>query len=205
MIRRFAVLLSLATVLAIPSLAHATTVTLSDYSGIDSHFTENAPGGGGPFTATTGADGGLLGNNVSFLTFCIEFNEHFSYGDEYNFELSDGAKNGGVDGGNPDAVSDATKWLYYQAVTGGYSSLPFESGIGTDNFVGARVQEAIWFLEQERAVGDISAASKTLADYAFDNQNWSTLEGLGYQVWRDEPDQCRGRSSGSVGDDDPCT
>ena len=201
MIRRLAVLLSLATVLAIPSLAHATTVTLSDYSGIDSHFTDNAPGGGGPFTATT-SGGGTLGD-TSFITFCIEFNEHFSYGATYDYTLSDGAVAGGVSGGNPDLVDDATKWLYAEVFTGGYLSIaafgPFDAGVG------ARVQEAIWNIEGERGDTDIDPASKALANYALLNQNWNTSAWAGYAVYAMNLTNSDGSGSGPVGDDDPCT
>ena len=56
-------------------------MTLSDYSGINTDFIDNATtnaGSGGPFTATT--SGGNAGRHGDFITFCIEFNEHFSYG-----------------------------------------------------------------------------------------------------------------------------
>lgn len=186
---RIAVLLSLATVLATPSLSQAATMTLNDYSGVNSDFFANATtnaGTGGPFTATT-ADTTL--GTGDFITFCLEFNEHFSYGGTYNYELSDGAKAGGVSGGIPnpidpaDPVDDATKWLYYEVVTGGYSSASLKAEFGAPGDVGARVQEAIWYIEGERLAGEIDAASKTLADYAVANQNWSNFASLGFTVY----------------------
>src|SRR5258706_13086618 len=109
-LRRFTVLLMfLAAALFIPEAATANTVLLTDYSLGNSHFINNAAGGGGPFEAkTTGTALGV----ADFITFCIEYNEHFSYGGLYDFELSDSSKNGGVAGGSPDPVSDATKWPY---------------------------------------------------------------------------------------------
>ena len=186
MIRRLAILFSLVTVLAIPSLAHASTVTLNDYIVGNSAFSENATtnaGTGGPFTATTGADGGLLGNNVSFMTFCLEFGDHFQYGVSYTFTLDDKAMNGGVvPAGTGDPVDAATKWLYYQVITGNYTAF---SEFGSDNFVGARVQEAIWYLEGERSYpGEISDASKTLADLAgTKTSDWNALAASGFAVW----------------------
>ena len=187
---RLAVLLSLSAVLTIPGFANAATVTLSDYT-VDP-FSNNATtsqGTGGPFLATTGNDGGLLGNNVSFMTFCLEFGEHFSYGVEYTFTLDDKAMNGGVvPAGTGDPVNDETKWLYYQvrlftdATSGNEDS--FLSGLG--NSLGANVQEAIWYIEGERTlaeIGGIGSNSYSLVTYATQNQNWLTLQNQGYRVW----------------------
>ncbi len=173
-----------AAVLAIPEAASANSVLLTDYSLGNSHFINNAAGGGGPFEAkTTGTALGV----ADFITFCIEYNEHFSYGGTYDFALSDSAKNGGVAGGNPDPVSDATKWLYYEVVSGGYASMySAATGLGLSSDVGASFQNAIWYLEQERTaadIGGISAAGYLLADYALTNQNWSALFALGNRVY----------------------
>jgi hypothetical protein len=177
MTRLFSGVLSLAAVLAIPTAALASTVTLNDYSGGNPDFTTNAPGGGGAFTATT--VGGPLGN-LSFITFCLEFSEHFSYGGTYNYTLSNGAIAGGVSGGNPDLVDDATKWLYYQVRTGGYSSI---AAFGSPGDVGVRVQEAIWFIEGEKLAGEISVGSLSLANYAVANQTWNAISANGFTVY----------------------
>lgn len=184
-LRRFTFLLMfLAAVLVMPAAASANTVLLTDYSLGNSDFINNAAGGGGPFEAkTTGAALGV----ADFITFCIEYNEHFSYGGLYDFELSDSAKSGGVAGGNPDPVSDATKWLYYEVVSGGYASIySAATGQGLSNDVGANVQNAIWYLEDERTASDIggnSSAGYLLANYALANQNWNTLFALGNRVY----------------------
>ena len=175
--RRLTVLLSLAAVLAIPSLAGATTVTLNDYTGSVATLVNNAPNGGGPYTATT-AGGGLLGNG-DFVSFCLEFNEHFSYGGTYNYTLSNGSIHGGVSGGDPDLLDDATKWIYAKLITGGYSSIPV---FGTVD-VGSRVQEAVWFIEGEKGSTEIDATSLALANYALAHQTWSKFAGKGYQVY----------------------
>jgi hypothetical protein len=185
LLRRFTLLLILlGASLIVPEAATANTLVLTDYNLGNSNFVNNAAGGGGPFEAkTTGAALGV----ADFITFCIEYNEHFSYGGTYNFELSDSAKNGGVAGGNPDPVSDATKWLYYEVVSGGYTSMySAATGFGLSNDVGATFQNAIWYLEEERTAADIggtSGAGYLLASYALANQNWNALYALGNRVY----------------------
>ena len=177
---RFAwVVLAILAVVAIPAAARANTITLTDWT--SGNFAANAAGGGGAFLATT--TGELLGSSA-FMTFCLEYNEHFSYGGTYNFELSGGAVGGGVSGGNPDPVSDATMWLYYQALSGGYSSWYFAAtGSKPDGYVGATFQEAIWFLEGERDAGQISSAGLAMANFALANQNWGDLYAQGHRVY----------------------
>lgn len=180
---RIKVLLTLVALLGAPALSTASTVTLSDYSLGNSNFTNNADGGGGPFAAHTT---GTALDIADFVTFCIEYSEHFSYGVTYNFTLSNNALNGGVAGGNPDPLSDATKWLYYQAVSGNYTSTyTLATGLGLSNSVGAHFQNAIWHLEEERTASQLGTSSGgyKLATYALANQNWSTLSAAGHQAY----------------------
>ena len=169
-------------VLVLPLAAEAGTVTLHDWTTAD-NFLVNASGGGGPFRATTSADS-LLGA-IDFLTYCLEYNENFSYGQTYNFELSDGATSGGVGGGNPDPLDDATKWLYYQALSGGYNS--WFGSLGTINStVGAYFQQATWWLENERTTGQIGGLNSVgylAAQYALNNENWDALYDQGHRVY----------------------
>jgi hypothetical protein len=159
--------------------ATASTVTLTDWT--DGDFADNAAGGGGAFKATT--TGTLLGSG-SFMTFCIEFNEHFGYGGTYDFTLSGGAVHGGVSGGDPDPISDETKWLFAEASTGGYTSFyTTATGLGLGSGVGAVFQEAIWYLEGERTSGEITLAGLALANYALTNQNWNSLYAAGDRVY----------------------
>jgi hypothetical protein len=117
------------------------------------------------------------------VTFCLEYTEHFSYGNTYNFTLSDSAMNGGTevpsDGLPGDLVDSATKWIYFQVVTGGYTS--FASYFGTGVGVGARVQEAIWLLEDERTSGQVTSGAAGLAAFAL-TQDWAALEAQGHRV-----------------------
>jgi len=181
---RFTVLLALLSVLVMPALATASTVTLTDYNGGNSDFFNNAAGGGGPFTATTT---GLALGIEDFITFCIEVNEEFSYNVAYNFTLSDSAVNGGAAGGNPDPLSDATRWLYYEVVSGGYSPIyTAATGLALSNDVGATFQNAFWYLEQERTQSELGGPSSPgvqLATYALANQNWNALFAAGNRVY----------------------
>jgi len=175
---RFAwVVLAILAVAAVPAAARADTITLTDWTSGE-YFAVNAAGGGGAFLATTTGTGPL--GNSTFMTFCIEYNENFSYGGTYNYELSGGAVGGGVSGGNPDSVSDATMWLYYQALSGGYSTW----WAAIDLNLGATFQEAIWFLEGERDAGQISSAGLAMANFALANQtSWASLYAQGHRVY----------------------
>jgi PEP-CTERM motif len=167
--------------LAVALPARADTIVLRDWT--TGAFANNAAGGGGPFEAT--ATGTLLGP-TPFVTFCLEYIEHFSYNVTYDFTLSDAARSGGAggqvcDGGGncSDPVSDATMWIYYQVLSGGFASF---AQFGTGAGVGARVQEAIWYLENERTSAQISTNSLNLANFAL-TQDWDTLFNQGHRVW----------------------
>jgi hypothetical protein len=172
--------LGMVAVLAAFQPAQADTIVLRDWTA--GNFANNAAGGGGPFQATT--TGALLGDS-SFVTFCLEFTEHFQYNTTYNFTLSNAATAGGGGGvcdssGNcRDPLSNATMWLYYQVASGGFLSF---AQFGTGAGVGARVQEAIWYLENERSSGQISTSASTLANFAL-TQDWSSLYNQGHRVW----------------------
>jgi hypothetical protein len=172
---RFTVLLAFLSFIGSASPARASHITLTDWTSAD--FATNASNGGGPFKATTDSLG-------DFVTFCLEFSEHFSYGTAYTFTLSDGAKSGGVSGQttpNFDPISDATKWIYTEVRTGGYTLSDFQPYFGSGPGVGARVQEAIWYLEGERTSAQIEAASLSLANFAL-TQDWGLLSAAGHSV-----------------------
>jgi hypothetical protein len=179
------VIVALVVLAGMPVPAQADTVTLYDWVG--GRFDRNATGTegtGGPFSATT--EGALLGDS-SFVTFCLEYNELLSYGTTYEFTLSDGAKYGGVSGGTNgfDPLSDATKWLYYQAVTGQYESwyagTPLNFAL--NEYVGRNFQYAIWSLEGEMILASDSAGKK-VADYAqLHAGEWDALYAQGSRVY----------------------
>jgi len=114
----------------------------------------NGPGAGpgGEFIATV-----LSGGSGSFNTFCLEYNEYFSYGQTLRVQnISLGAVNGGVGvgaggtapaNGQPgfDPISKQTAWLYTQFRAGSLS------GYGGSNHASDAnaLQNAIWYLENE--------------------------------------------------------
>jgi hypothetical protein len=178
-------IVALVVLVGMPVPAQADTVKLYDWVG--GRFDKNATGTegtGGPFSATTA--GALLGDS-SFLTFCLEYNEFVSYGTTYEFTLSDGAKYGGVSGGTNgfDPLSNATKWLYYQAVTGLYESWYAGSPLNfaLNEYVGRNLQFAIWSLEGEMILASDSAG-KMVADYAqLHAGEWDALYAQGNRVY----------------------
>jgi len=182
-VRRLTVLFAFITVLLLPSAAVAGTVTLTDYS--SGYFANNASGGGRPYLATT--NGGPLGN-TSFVTFCLEASEHFSYGTSYTYALNDGAVNGGVAGQtspNYDPLSDATKWLYYQVATGNFVSwYATVTGMAPNADAGAGFQYAFWYLEEEKTSGEIPSLGLSLANYAVAHaSDWTPLYASGSRVY----------------------
>lgn len=145
------------------SSAAPISVTMYDYDathGGNPDLDSAAPGGGGAFWAVTSDP--VLG---SLLTFCLEVNEHIAYGGSYLFDgLQADAVNGGASGGNPDPVSDASRWLYLMVSTGLYSTSTYSSafdfngssaGLGS---VGSLVQMAIWAIEGE-TIGSYSLSN----------------------------------------------
>jgi hypothetical protein len=181
-VRRLTVLFAFVTVLTSPAVAFAGTVTLTDYT--SGYFATNA-GNGGPFLATT--TGGPLGD-TSFVTFCLEVSENFSYGASYTYALNDGAVNGGVAGQtstNYDPLSDATKWLYYQVATGNYVSwYATVTGTSLSSGTGAGFQYAFWYLENEKTSGEIPSLGVSLANYAVAHAgDWSPLYASGNRVY----------------------
>lgn len=125
-------------------------------------------GNGGAFivTNTTGpisiSDYSVLAQgDGGFLTFCIEENEYFNPGGQYNYALSFGAKNGGVSGATNgyDPISNATAWLYSQFAQG----ILTVGGFSYSHANLGDLQNAIWFLEGEGGVNNY------LSTYALNN------------------------------------
>ena len=97
---------------------------------------------GGSFNVDEVSDG----QGVLFSTFCLERNEYFNPGVAlYVGSITDSAVRGGYTGGNPDQISDATAYLYYQWAT---DLISHTASNAND------LQLAIWSLE-----GEITAAN----------------------------------------------
>lgn len=152
-------------------------------SALAGQITMNNPGGdwrdgsgwpGGAFRATVvsgfnGVTGGPGGTSDSFLTFCLEYNENFSFGTTYNTVISDRAQNGG-NGPSGDLISGATKAMYAEFRRGGnntfgISGLNVGGGGDLSNTMRA-LQNAIWFEE-----GEIESLPSGLATTIW---NWGT-------------------------------
>lgn len=105
---------------------------------------------GGPFRMDL--PNGLVDD---FLTFCLEADEYFTPGENLLVgSITTEAKQGGVNTNSGDPISGTTAFLYtmFRSNTSGYTD-------------GRVMQEAIWFLEQERsthsaAAGDLIAEAQ---------------------------------------------
>ncbi len=119
--------------------------------------------GGGAFTVSVtsglgtvvGGNGlpGLLGTGYS--AFCLEFNEHISLPGNYDANVNTEAVRGGG-GPNPDPISRATAWLYSQ-FRNGTLAINAPGYVYNNNTQSDKLQEAIWWLEQETSAFSGSA------------------------------------------------
>jgi hypothetical protein len=129
------ILIGLVAGLSFASTASALTTTVT--------FTDG-PGstGGGEFNAVTSGHG-------SFVTFCLEYQEHIAFGTTFYYEVSQTARYNG--NGTLDPLSRATAWLYLQfrsGTLGSYGALYDYTGTTSD---ANDLQRAIWYLEGETA------------------------------------------------------
>lgn len=161
--------------------------------------TPNRTGVGGEFKVT-GFDDNLYpaasgltnagSGNAEFTTFCLEYNETISLPGVYDYTIDYGAVNGGVSGQtstNYDPIDTKTAKLYYAFWTaqfgistsggdsGSLTDVSFDYGNnatrGTD---GKALQEAIWYLEGERTIGQIGAKAQDFVTFAGE-VTWSML------------------------------
>lgn len=111
---------------------------------------------GGEFLATySGLDFvpvSLGESQGKFETFCIEKDETIHFNRTYYVEYTqDGAKRGGVAGGNPDPLDNQTAYLYRQFITGELDGYIYDvsGGSGGRRQSANALQMAIWYLENE--------------------------------------------------------
>ncbi|MGH9349844.1 MAG: PEP-CTERM sorting domain-containing protein [Vicinamibacterales bacterium] len=100
-------------------------------------------GDGGPFRMD------LPGTAFDFLTFCLETDEYFTPGENLLVgSISSEARRGGANTNSGDPISGTTAFLYtmFRAGRAGYTN-------------GVVMQEAIWYLEQERGTRSAAAAA----------------------------------------------
>ena len=104
----------------------------------------DAVNGGGSFNVDKVGDS----QGALFSTFCLERNEYFTPGSPmYVGNISNAAYNGGYSGGNPDPISSATAYLYYEWATGLIANTKANA---------IDLQLAIWSLEGEMSVDPIT-------------------------------------------------
>ncbi|MBS0197410.1 MAG: hypothetical protein JSR77_11695 [Planctomycetes bacterium] len=173
-------------------------VTIQDATGVYN----GTDGSGGAFQvwdagpAANGNDNGSYGGNLlsgdgrgtgsnSFLSFCIEIQDHLSFGGTYYTQISSSAYDSEppVNLPNPDPLSGTTAKLYseFRSIANGTASTAGLFG----GLMGATLtsqsttdlQNAIWYSEGEKAWGDISAAAQALYTWAAAN-NDGALHGV---------------------------
>jgi hypothetical protein len=106
-------------------------------------------GNGGQFTAVTSGLG-------TFQTFCIEYNEEYQPGSQYEYYENSGAVagDGGANTTDPhtglsmDNISIGTAWLYSQFRAGTLANY-FSSTVSVQKQNAGDLQVAIWYLEGE--------------------------------------------------------
>ena len=106
--------------------------------------------------------GGVAGQGA-FYSFCIERNEIFEYNTTYQAQIATSAADGGIAGGNPDAISGVTALIYREFRSGpGDVSAPLFGGVGSYGagystaFQTLSIQLALWYAEQEMATFNTS-------------------------------------------------
>lgn len=140
-----------------------------------------SPGGEFKATVLSGIDTG-----VTFMTFCVEKNETFSYGHTLWVKaVNTKAVNGGVGGGNPDPLDSRTAYLYTKFRAGTLSNYDYGNNAAhVDD--GTALQAAIWKIEQEitsfsgysAAVAAQANAWITEAQNAITGGTWAGIGGV---------------------------
>lgn len=137
-------------------------------------------GSGGQFKIDQATDfAGLFDSTGdSFQTFCVERNETISLGGTYEFEISTSAINGGVGGPSPDPLGSETAYLYTQFREGLLDGIVAGYSYNDDASANA-LQDAIWYLEEELALGSLGALALDLVDAANDAVTSGAWVGIG--------------------------
>jgi hypothetical protein len=174
------------------ALAAPTKITLGNGYGAGPGGEFNAVVTGGTNTANQHSSV-LNGTGASFITFCVEYNETFSYGQTLFVKgaPNTGAIEGGVGkaamyfgdvAGSPtfDPISSRTAYLYTQFSKGTLSNYDYTSPSLRPADADA-LQQAIWYLENELPTtpfGSLSGQAQTWineADDAIGDNLWSGI------------------------------
>jgi len=99
-----------------------------------------------------------------FSTFCLELDEILEIGQPFTVGgISNYASSGGANTNSNDPLSDATKWLYWNYVTGSLNNL-VPSYSYNNNAAASALQKAVWYLEEETT--SVSGLAETLVNAA---------------------------------------
>lgn len=134
------------------ALAVLGTTTIASASSVffqGSSMRESSSFVGGEFIAN-------LSNGQTYRTFCLEYTETIGLGSNitYSYEITtDGARAGGISGGNPDPVSSAAASIFVAWLSGAIDNTAANS---------TAVQKAIWAIEGEYNPGDLSGTALAL-------------------------------------------
>ncbi|MBS0197411.1 MAG: hypothetical protein JSR77_11700 [Planctomycetes bacterium] len=172
-------------------------VTITDCTLPDGNNVYNGTdGAGGAFVvtrATPGANGdynGAYGGNLlandgrgtgsdSFLSFCIEYQDHLSFNTTYYTQISDSAydTSAPVNLPNPDPISGTTAKIYseFRSIANGTASTVglFNGLLGSSlsRAETTAIQQAIWYSEQEINFNDMSQLAKDIFNWAAANND----------------------------------
>jgi opacity protein-like surface antigen len=174
-------------VAAVASPAFAAQITISgnsDYrSGSGGEFNVVAADAAGAallgdavargYVIGNGTNGTALGvgfaNTTGFETFCLEASQYITLPGTYDVSISNGAKPGGAGGnGTIDNISIGTAYLYYQFATGNLAGAGYHYTPGASRaHSAAKLQKAIWFLEDEISLTPTQIQNNTFLQAAF--------------------------------------
>lgn len=117
-----------------------------------------------------------------FKTFCIERNEFINLPGTYYVTLETAARAGGVGGGSPDPIGDATKWLYYW-----YTQNVLDTQVPGFQYDDAgdadHLQNAFWQLEQEGVTASGLGASLVAAATGAGSWNSNLGDVFALNLW----------------------
>ncbi|MCX5689385.1 MAG: hypothetical protein NTV94_06285 [Planctomycetota bacterium] len=192
------IIVSVAALAAVAGMAMADgRVTITDAQPTTSPY-NGTDGSGGAFTVTMAAAGspnnynaygnGIYGDNLyagdgrgtgstSFLSFCLEYQDHLNFGGTYYTEISTSAYDDTAPTStpNPDTLDARTAAIYreFRKITDGTASTAglFGGALGsTLTQAGTTaIQQAIWFSEGE--IGSISGAALAVYNWGVANES----------------------------------
>jgi hypothetical protein len=147
--KRLLVLAALGAVAFTPVVAQADTVYAGDTVKVQPGASRFSGGGELILTDLTAP-----ADPASFVTFCLESNEFLEFGVNLTvLSVTDRAIKGGTGGGNPDPLDTRSAYIYYKYRTG-----------NPHGWSGSEVQQAIWWIEEERTANGAPTAPAWVTD-----------------------------------------